>query len=575
MSIAKLSRSPKRQRGQFLTPSPLAEALVGRLKLSADTKVLEPSFGDGAFIQLLIRRLMGFHGGTKGERLRKTLEQNIYGVEIDQRLYKDCLRRIEDEFGSVPRRHNLARADFFRHDFLGEWHFSPATSTLTDLVAFDAVIGNPPFGGSFDPTIEDELDKQLGARNGLKIKKETYAFFIVKCVELLKPGGHLVFICSDTLLTIATMKGLRTFLMDQGSVTVERLPAFSSETNYSMVLLDFYRDGPSSFIVCDGALISRSTIELTGNRSWGISASFATLFDGPKVGDFMIGTSGMTIGKNDFFVRQIRDGHIEEPYWFEFEEERITLDGERRRARLGKLSKKQEAEIIKQETEGRTRRVVRVQKQDCPLRLEVPHPDYKPYNKSNGRIICAGPDHVIYWKDKGEAVLTFKKSGNWYLRGVGGQRFFEREGLTWSLVASSFRTRYLPAGYILDSGAPCGFLRLDVAEDELFFILGWTLSPLCNEILKSVINHTVNIQSKDFERLPYPHWVDSPRKQKAIKQVKSLISRAKAGEQFDLESPEIVELGRLFDFLPSAKRVPGTHPVKRSGLRTPSESLVE
>lgn len=53
---------------------------------------------------------------------------------------------------------------------------------------FDLIIGNPPFGGSIDPSIQDELDDIFGVRNSRKIKKETYAFFIVKCVDLLKPG---------------------------------------------------------------------------------------------------------------------------------------------------------------------------------------------------------------------------------------------------------------------------------------------------------------------------------------------------------------------------------------------------
>jgi len=555
MTVAKLSRPQKRQLGQFLTPRFLAEALVNGLDLTPQTKVLEPCFGDGAFVLPLIRRLMELHSGTNRQRLEQVLQENIFGVEIDRVLYEECLARIADEFGSLPKRHNLVRADFFRHEFRDDWHFSPATSMLTDLVLFDVIVGNPPFGGSFDPAIEDQLDSEFGVRCHLKIKKETYAFFIVKCVELLKLGGQLSFICSDTLVTIPTMKGLRTFLMNEGRVTVSALPEFSPETEYSMILLDLRRSGPTDLVVRDRTAIPRSIIELTGNRSWGISPSLAMLFAGPKVGDLMVGTSGMTIGKNDLFVRKVQGEEIVEPYWFEFVDERITLEGERKRARLGKLSHAREAEILKAEAEGRTRRTVRAHSYDVPLRIRIPHPDYKPYNKSNGQLIYAKPDHVIFWKNNGEAVLTFKKTGNWYLHGVGGQPFFGREGLTWPLVAGRFRTRYLPPGYILDSGSPCGFLKQNVPKDELFFVLAWTLSPLCAQVLKSVINHTVNIQSKDFERLPYPHWVDPVEKEKAIRQTKDLISRANAGQKFDFDSPEILELGRFFEF-PQSKTAP-------------------
>jgi hypothetical protein len=421
---------------------------------------------------------------------------------------------------------------------------------------FDLIVGNPPFGGTFAAAIEDELDNAYGQRCGCKIKKETYAFFIVKCVERLKPGGRLLFICSDSLLTIPTMRGLRLFLMSEGQVRIRQLPEFSQETGYPMVILDFRRSGPSGAIVRDGKRIARETIEMTGNASWGMNGDWAAAFAGPTVGDFMVGSSGMTIGKNEYFVRPIVGGLIEEPYDFEFYEEPITLAGELARARLGTLSPRQCQKIEEQRRQGATRRCVRILRRERPRTIRLPHPDYKRYNRGNARIVYSPPDHVIYWRNEGEAVLAFKKSGNWYLRGVGGQPFFQREGLTWQLISSRLKPRYLPAGYILDSGAPCGFLRAGVPRDELFFVLAWTLSPLCSIILKSVINHTMNIQSKDFERLPYPHWVEAEPKEQAIRRVRDMIRQARRGRKFSFESPEVVELGRAFNLSHCKKAEP-------------------
>ena len=147
----------------------------------------------------------------------------------------------------------------------------------------------------------------------------------------------------------------------------------------------------------------------------------------------------------------------------------------------------------------------------------------------------------------GDAVLTYKRRGNWYLRGVGGQPYFGREGLTWALIADTLDVRYLPAGYILDSGAPCAFVRQGVSPDELYFVMGWTLTRACSQILKQVINHTRNIQSKDFERLPYPYWAANVR-ERVIESVKALIACARGqGRLFTRESVEIRELDRLFE----------------------------
>lgn len=549
MSIAKAARAHKRQLGQFLTPSALAAQLIASLELTIHDRVLEPSMGDGAFILPLIEKFMALYDGPMTERLAQVLQRNVYGVELDATLYARCLEAIRRRWDALPAQHNLVRGDFFRH------HFA-ARNGDSSAPAFTIIVGNPPFGGAFDPALQDDLDRVYGFRNGAKIKKETYAFFIVKSLDLLAPGGRLRFICSDTFLTINTMRGLRRYLMQQGEVSIRTLGEFSDETNHPMVVLDFVKSGAAEAITVDGVRTPRSQIELTANFSWRIAADLARYFAGPRLGDFMIASSGMTVGRNAYFVRKIEDGKIVEPYRFEFFDDPITLEQEVKRARLGRLSPRQVEKIRRLEAASATRRNVRIVTRSQPLTLAAPHPDYCYYNKGAPTIVYAPPTHVIYWKNEGDAVLTFKKNGNWYLHGVGGQPYFKREGLTWQLIARRLYTRYLPPGYILDSGAPCAFLRPGVAPDELYFILGWTLTRLCNRLLKEVINHTRNIQSKDFERLPYPWWVAAPDKAVAIAHVKQMVVAAQQGERFTPESQEIAALEGYFSHTINA---PATH----------------
>jgi hypothetical protein len=153
---------------------------------------------------------------------------------------------------------------------------------------------------------------------------------------------------------------------------------------------------------------------------------------------------------------------------------------------------------------------------------------------------------VIYWKDDGDAVMTYKKTGNWYLNGVGGGKHFKREGLTWQLISSRINMKYLPPGYILDSGAPCAFLRSGIPKEELWFILGWTLTETATKILKTVINHTKNIQSKDIERLPYPWWVSQSAKKRIISLVRSCVKNAQKGTVYTRNSEEYCLLNELF-----------------------------
>lgn len=554
MSTAKFERSKKQQMGQFMTPHELARSLIQDTAFTITDKILEPSMGDGSFIVAIIEKLLPLYDGSIPSRLDRILRDNLYGVELDPDRYHACLDRIRARWNHLPMVHNFVLGDFFVTHFGKERVLTGPTPT-GPLIRFDHIIGNPPFGGSIDAKWQDDLDSLYGFRNGDKIKKETYSFFIVKSVDSLRVGGRLQFICSDTFLTIKTMRGLRHLLMNEGAVELDVLEEFSDETSHPMVLLSFTKGPQSDAVVVDGARVSRSNIEATENLSWRINEDLAKYFGGPTLGDFVVASSGMTTGKNEYFIREIIDGSIMEPYTFEIYDDPITLQGELARARLGHLSPRQKAAIAEQERAGATRRNVRIKRLDTPLRVPLPNPDYCYYNKANHALLYHEPTHVIYWKDDGDAVITYKKAGNWYLRGVGGQPFFKREGLTWALIAQHLNVRYLPAGYILDSGGPCAFLRDGITHDELWFILAWATSPLCTHLLKEVINHTKNIQGKDFERLPYPFWVGPEAKARVVLRVKELLAEAQQGRRFTRKCPEMHELAAEFAWNDGARVV--------------------
>jgi hypothetical protein len=546
MSVARLSRDRKRQLGQFFTPAGTAEAIVRRLTILPTHRILEPSFGEGAFIFPILEVLAAAEPAVD---VAAWCQDHLFGCEID----KEAFAKFEEKWlrtGRGPLPVGMERCDFFRWMPPGTDR-SAATNRQryfsTPLEKFDLVIGNPPFGGSIDPGIQDELDDIFGMRNSRKIKKETYAFFIVKCVDLLKPGGKLVFICSDTILTIPTMTGLRSWLQDRCTVDISRVPGSFSDTNQDMILITLCkRNMESRRVTVFGNDLSLDEIDSTPNTSWKVNGDLARYFTGVHVGDKMIASSGMTIGNNDLFLRRIVNGYIEEAFEFAYGRQETTVANEIGRARLGKVSPARLRQVAEQEARGDTEKVVVFTRRDTPLRIRLPHPDYRFYNKATSRIGYSQPEWVIFWRDDGDYVYTFKKTGNWYLHGVGGMKYFGREGLTWSLIAPRLYARYLPTGYVLDSGAPCAFLRPNVDQEELFFILGWALTELCTRILKEVLNHTRNIQSKDFERLPYPTWVSPSARNEAIRQVHFLIEAAKQGRELFFSDRELQRLNDLY-----------------------------
>jgi hypothetical protein len=504
MSESKFNRTKKKQLGQFMTPISLSKLLIQERNYKITDKILEPSFGEGSFLIAIIDKLLGVYDNTIDiqDKIDKILNDNLYGVEMDIELYKKAIENIEKRYGCKVNTNNLINDDFFNVNF---------------NIKFSYCEGNPPFGGTFETNFGEKLDKLYGKRDGEKIKKETYSFFTVKCLELLNEDGHLGFVCSDTFLSINTMKGLRKYV-SKHTILINRIPYFSDETNYGMVYFDVKLNNQTKIII-DNNVIDISIINNTPNYSFLIDTKYGKYFNGKTLKDYITCSSGMTIGKNELFLKETKNGKILEQYEYEIVHEVKTSEKEIKRNKLGKLTESKKTDI----ENGVLEKILNIKYLEQPILINLPNDDYKPYNKSTSEEIYSQPNTFIYWKNNGEAVIRFKKTGPWYLHGVGGQKFFELEGLTWGLISDRIKVRYLPSGYILDSGAPVGILKDGIDRDELFFIIGWLLTPLSTDILKNVLNHTKNIQSKDIERMPYPFWVDDNTKVKIINLVKNLV----------------------------------------------------
>lgn len=504
MSETKYKRDKKKQLGQFMTPESLASKLLKERNYKTTDKILEPSFGRGGFLFPIIDKLLKSYPQslTTERKLDLIFENNLYGVELDSELYKFTLNEIFRRYDYKPKKHNLVNSDFFLVDY---------------DIKFSYVEGNPPFGGTFETIFGEKLDKIYGYRDKMKIKKETYSFFTIKCLELLENGGEIGFICSNTFLSISTMKGLRNYLL-KNSLNVKYINEFSDETDYGMVYFNVIKNGVSDLIM-DNRQISLDSILKTENFSFIISNENEKYFEGPTLKKFITCSSGMTVGKNELFLKQVVENCLIEKYDYEIIQESKTLEKELFRSKLKKVSQNKLQEI----NDGKLENILKIKNLEKPVIVNLPHQDYYPYNKSSSEEIFCNPTTFIYWKNNGEAVKTYKKTGPWYLHGVGGEKFFCKEALTWRLISDDIRIRYLPSGYILDSGAPVAVLKDGIPNEELFFIMGWLLTTTATRILKSTINHTKNIQSKDIEKLPYPVWVEKREKKEAIEMVKNLI----------------------------------------------------
>ncbi len=84
---------------------------------------------------------------------------------------------------------------------------------------YDTIIANPPYG-AYQELAKRKILKKIF--NGLYVK-ETYSLFLYRCIELLRPGGELVFIIPDTFLSLHRHRGIRDKMLQDTEIESIRI----------------------------------------------------------------------------------------------------------------------------------------------------------------------------------------------------------------------------------------------------------------------------------------------------------------------------------------------------------------
>lgn len=183
----KKDSSEQKLRGAYYTPLRLAEEMVNIVMSENITSVLEPSCGDGVFIDSLKSLNM------------LTSANRITAVEIESAEAK----KVSDNFKQY-KNVKVCNEDFF--DFYSKKY---------GRTSYDLILGNPPYIRYQYLTDEQrsKLSKIL-VDNGMKANKliNAWVAFLVACVQLLSDNGKIVFVIPAEILQVAYAEDLRLFL---------------------------------------------------------------------------------------------------------------------------------------------------------------------------------------------------------------------------------------------------------------------------------------------------------------------------------------------------------------------------
>lgn len=186
-------------RGGYYTSSAIADWLCAWAIRSPKDRVLEPSCGDGAFLEAATKRFSEL--GTRAPAIARQLT----GVEIVTAEAEKARVRLLDALAL------RASGVVNNSDFFSWWQ-------ATEQPVFDAVIGNPPFiRYQTFPEPHRSLAMALMVEQGLKPNRLTNIWvpFVVAAVASLRLGGRLALVLPAELLQVTYASQLRAFLTDR------------------------------------------------------------------------------------------------------------------------------------------------------------------------------------------------------------------------------------------------------------------------------------------------------------------------------------------------------------------------
>jgi adenine-specific DNA-methyltransferase len=195
-------------RGGYYTPSIISDFIVewGFDLQSQSMNILEPSCGDGSFIQSVSRHLSNSASNKK--------DISLLGVEFDDLESEKARKRLNKMKKKFGCKGKIINDDYF--DYM---------LNTNDIIAkrkFDLILGNPPYiryqyfehGKSIAEKNFDEL--------GIKTTKHanSWLYFVADCVSKMSDYSRIGLVIPAELLHISYAKGLRKWLSETLDITV-------------------------------------------------------------------------------------------------------------------------------------------------------------------------------------------------------------------------------------------------------------------------------------------------------------------------------------------------------------------
>ena len=200
-----------RNKGQVFTPKDIVSIILDEVGYKGDEtlkrSIIEPSFGDGAFLIQIINRIITESKlqDKSNDEIIKIIKSNVFGIEKDTKLFNITIDRLN----TLLNNYGLDFMDWSNNLFNGD------TLLLHSdfLNKFDYVVGNPPYIRIHN--IDNNIRSIIDGFSFSDGTTDMYVMFYEVGLNMLNDNGKLGYITPNSFMRNTSQKRFRNHLIEK------------------------------------------------------------------------------------------------------------------------------------------------------------------------------------------------------------------------------------------------------------------------------------------------------------------------------------------------------------------------
>lgn len=167
---------PVKDRGVVFTPPQIAKWMVSLIPNKTPLHILEPSCGNGAILDFI------------------PAKHFVTGIDINKSHIAACKKKFSHNHWA-----------FIQNDFI----------KVLPSQKYDVVIGNPPYVRiqNMQPSMVTKMQKEYP--DFIYGNTNLYAYFLVKCLDMLKDNGKLIFLIPNSLFYNKSLQRIKQYILEK------------------------------------------------------------------------------------------------------------------------------------------------------------------------------------------------------------------------------------------------------------------------------------------------------------------------------------------------------------------------